>query len=304
MRKNRMFAAITSFTLLYVSAFAMPAGAEEGPPGTVDATGVVGRGLRAKYDSETATLTIIKGSNEGTGEINPMMYNFGFSLCAVQTIVMESGVTKVGNRSFESCGSLEHVEFADTVRTIGEGAFEGCVSLSDFVLPDSLNTIGYHAFKDCVSLEEITLPYNMRHTGSEMFTGCTSLRSLTILNPDCPIYNEPSLTDCVVRGYNSSTAQSFAEKNGLAFESLGDIPEPYPTLGDYDGDGLVDPADAQLILTGYANMLVGVITAADFRAGDVDGSGVITPEDAQYITRYYMQKDVLGYPTEWRDIIE
>ena len=97
MKKSRVFAAITSFTLLYVSAFAMPAGAEEDPsdgkndpasgeedpfdgkndlPGTVDATGVIGKNLRAIYDSQTATLTIRKKSDEGTGEIDRIMYSF------------------------------------------------------------------------------------------------------------------------------------------------------------------------------------------------------------------------------------
>ena len=111
------------------------------------------------------------------------------------------------------------------------------------------------------------------------------------------------MTGCVLRGYNSSTAQSLAQEKGLVFESLGDIPVPSPTLGDYNGDGSADIIDAQQVLIYYAEEEPYALSQADFRAADTDRNGAITALDAQNIMRYYLLNDLMEQPTQWSQII-
>ena len=77
-------------------------------------------------------------------------------------VIIEDGVTSVGNYAFEACPNLSSVVLPDTVTTIGEGAFSQCTKLTDITLPAGLTQIGNYAFYRCAELTEITLPDNLR----------------------------------------------------------------------------------------------------------------------------------------------
>ena len=65
--------------------------------------------------------------------------------------------------------------------------------------------------------------------------------------------------------------------------------------GDADGDGVVTPVDAMLVLQFY----VGDITEADLNAAvcDVDGDGYVSPVDAMLILQHYVG-DITEFPVE------
>ena len=98
----------------------------------------------------------------------------------VKKIVIEDGVTSIGDYAFRGCSSLASITLPDSVTSIGDCAFVFCVGLSSITLPDSVTSIGDSAFKNCSSLTSITIPDRVTSIESRAFTGCSSLTSITI----------------------------------------------------------------------------------------------------------------------------
>ncbi len=71
-----------------------------------------------------------------------------------------TGLTSIGERCFEKCGSLQQIEITDKIplTTVGIYAFDQCTSLQSVYLPDSMQTIGECAFANCKSLTTLSVP--------------------------------------------------------------------------------------------------------------------------------------------------
>ena len=95
----------------------------------------------------------------------------------IEVLILESGMTRLGERAFSGCGQLTEVAIPGTVTEIGSRAFEGCEKLVTVSLPDGLETIPAYAFKDCKSLLEITIPFSVMRIGYGAFSGCTKMQS-------------------------------------------------------------------------------------------------------------------------------
>ena len=110
-------------------------------------------------------------------------------------------VTKIGDRAFADCDSLETatmpalaipylhdsaINLKTVVITSGESiadmAFWNCESLTSVVIPEGVKSIGEYAFKGCTSLTGITIPEGVKSIGWEAFYGCTSLTNVVIPN--------------------------------------------------------------------------------------------------------------------------
>ena len=111
------------------------------------------------------------------------------------------------------------------VKQIGKGTFSECTDLTIVNIPDSVVIIEENAFEGCSGLTSIVIPDSVVKVESNAFDKCENLVSITIKNPDCEIENlGDALSEIVViYGYNSSTAQNYAEKNNVKFVSLDDI---------------------------------------------------------------------------------
>ena len=71
-------------------------------------------------------------------------------------LIIEEGVTKVGNISFRDISPLVNVTLPSTVTTIGEYAFSG-TSVESIDIPYGVITIGLHSFSD-TNLTRVKLP--------------------------------------------------------------------------------------------------------------------------------------------------
>ena len=100
----------------------------------------------------------------------------------VKKVVIEDGVTSIGNSAFDSCSNLTSITIPDSVSSIGNFVFYGCVSLTSITIPDSVTSIGNFAFNGCVSLTSITIPDGVTSIGNDAFSYCVSLTSITIPN--------------------------------------------------------------------------------------------------------------------------
>ena len=121
----------------------------------------------------------------------------------VQKVVIQRGVTSIGNGAFSGCNDLTEVAIPGSVKIIGKsaflrcsnltsltiekgvvtiesGAFSGCSSLTHVTIPDSVTSIGQSAFNKCVSLSSVEIPSSVKSIGRAAFNECKSLSSLTL----------------------------------------------------------------------------------------------------------------------------
>ena len=163
-------------SLLPVSAFA-----------DTTASGTCGDNLTWTLDGD-GTLTI-----SGTGEMwdYDFIYDngsyktsapWGKCYSSITSIVINDGVTTIGESAFFGCISLASVTIPDSVTSIGISAFCVCSSLASVTIPDSVTSIGSSAFDGCSSLASVTIPDSVTSIGGSAFNGCSSLASVTIGN--------------------------------------------------------------------------------------------------------------------------
>ena len=130
------------------------------------------------YDEETQTLTISgTGRMDDYDEVYAPWYSY---IEEIKTVVVEEGITYIGQSVFEGCTALESVSLSDTVREIGPEAFKYCESLSEIVLPESLLAIDKNAFHGCNALTRITLPAAVTTVEERAFFYCKGLVSIDV----------------------------------------------------------------------------------------------------------------------------
>ena len=114
------------------------------------------------------------------------MYDYDYSSPApwdsdkgsIEHIVLEDGVTSIGENAFDYCTSLTSVAIPDSVTSIGNSAFSSCISLTSVAIPNSITNIGSYAFSNCDSLPSVTIPASVTNIGSAAFRSCTSMTGI------------------------------------------------------------------------------------------------------------------------------
>ena len=76
----------------------------------------------------------------------------------VKKVVIQEGVTSIGNSAFAWCGKLTSIEIPSNVACIGNFAFYNCTGLTSITIPRSDTSVGYFAFSASNKLPEITVP--------------------------------------------------------------------------------------------------------------------------------------------------
>ena len=103
-----------------------------------------------------------------------------YGCSSLSEIVIPSSVTSIGDRAFYGCSSLSEIVIPSCVTSIGNGAFYGCHSLSEIVIPSCVTSIGDSAFSYCRSLSEIVIPSSVTSIGDSAFSYCRSLSEIVI----------------------------------------------------------------------------------------------------------------------------
>ena len=135
----------------------------------------------------------------------------------VTKIIVEDGITYIGDYAFRSCVNATSAVMADSVTSTGECAFMACYALGSVVLSENLKTIGYGSFASNTSLTEITLPEGLTVIGEYSFRNCP-LKAIVI---------PASVTEIGPEAFMDGTALTEIKFCGSA-----------PVIGDYAFGGL------------------------------------------------------------------
>ena len=247
-----------------------------------ETSGKCGDDLTWSYDEMTATLTISgTGDMYDYGYLDERSSWFDYR-SNIRKIVVEDGCTRIGKLAFRSCTKLSKVELPDTLLSIGNSAFDGSLCVNCKIrIPDSVTSLDPSSFvnsqigdinipsgvtkiPDCsfmyTHLTSVIIPENVKKICTYAFVG-KELQTVMIMDPDCEIEGKSFLNSGlyegegsyypskgtftgVIYGYKDSTAQAYAEKNGITFKSIESIST---SKGDLNDDGVVNISDAVIL---------------------------------------------------------
>ena len=98
----------------------------------------------------------------------------------IKSVVIESGITKIGAYLFYDCYGILSVVIPESVTEIGNSAFERCYYMSDMSLPSGLTSLGEEAFLNCGNLTSVTIPSSLTTISERAFSECYRLEKVTI----------------------------------------------------------------------------------------------------------------------------
>jgi len=104
--------------------------------------------------------------------------NYAFNSVDIKTIEIPSSVTKIGEMTFVNCVDLESIELPDSIVDVGEGAFYGCSALKNVKFSKNMTAVAPNMFLRCSSLESIEIPENIKVIGMNAFLGCDTLKNI------------------------------------------------------------------------------------------------------------------------------
>ncbi len=200
------------------------------------------------YDRKSKTLTI-KG--DGATPDYPNWNNTPWFeyLDDIEHLIVEEGITRIGNYTFYNFVSCKDVLLPSTLTEIGKNAFS-YGAFQEIVLPEALIVIDYRAFDHC-SLKYIKIPAAVEQIGKQSFQfsqnlsavefdsfckcevldsafmNCENLNSISVpsqvsLGKQCVGFDRFSKTvdGFTIYGYQNTSARSYAVVNGINFVDL------------------------------------------------------------------------------------
>ena len=184
--------------------------------------------VTAVFNDTTSTLTI-----NGVGNMKDFSFSWGdvhtFETIRerTQSVVINNGVTNIGNVAFAGCRNLTEITIPNSVTSIGDVAFFAS-GLTSVVIPNSVTSIGDWAFWYCKNLTSVTIPNSVTSIRAGTFAYCIALTNITIPNSVTSIeyrafYNSgltsiiipESVTYIGTRAFQNSALTSVTMSEGL-----------------------------------------------------------------------------------------
>ena len=133
--------------------------------------GAPGSAKRVTWSYADGTLTI-----SGQGKMHDYKVDVGAKgpwaayMDDIKKVVIEEGVTYIGEFAFFHYCSLRDVELPQSLKGIGEAAFGLCMRLTHIDLPDGLEDIGWYAF-EYTPLTKVIVPGTVKQISEFSFSG-------------------------------------------------------------------------------------------------------------------------------------
>ena len=180
---------------------------------------------------------------EGVTTLGNNAFYFEAKLTSVS---LPSTLSSIGERSFQGCGSLENITIPNAVSEIKASAFDECIALENVGLPSGLTSLGNFAFSQNESLEAITLPEGLTTMGTRVFANCTSLETIT-LPSTLGTMGEACFSECTalkeIKVADGNAA--FEDEDGILFDKDKEEIIAYPAAK--RGDSYVIPGTVKRI---------------------------------------------------------
>lgn len=186
-----------------------------GGSGEIVASGTCGDNLTWTLDGY-GTLTI-----SGTGD----MENYFISVLSP-----ENGAITPWN---EKRSDVITVVIENGVTSIGDNAFQGCVNLTSVTIPNSVTTVRYSAFENCTSLTRVNIPSSVTDFRGFAFSGTpwlTSLGEFATVNGILLAYQGSDGDVIIPSGVISIGSYAFYKCSGLTSVT---IPSSVTSIGSY-----------------------------------------------------------------------
>lgn len=145
--------------------------------------GTCGDNVTYKINNTTGEMVI-----SGTGPMRDYDANYPFENMApyrnyyknVKSLIIEDGVTSIGDYAFPKFSNLESISFGKDVESIGECSFTFCSSIKNLTIPNGVKIIKQTAFALCLNLLTISIPESVEEIGDHAFSPCSNLQSITV----------------------------------------------------------------------------------------------------------------------------
>ena len=125
-------------------------------------------------------LTLIISGSEDMYDFNESSVPWASKRAKIKTVIIEAGITSVGDYAFYSFNKMTTVSLPETITGIGSYSFCECNNLVNFNIPDSVQYIGDSSFYHCSSLKSIHIPDGIEIINVATFCGCVELTSINI----------------------------------------------------------------------------------------------------------------------------
>ncbi len=128
--------------------------------------------------SGDGTVLTIRGSGpmedyRGAGEVP-----WRQASAAVAALVVEDGITTLGDYAFQDMKRLAEVRLPGTLTRLGCCVFGGCAGLEEIAVPEGVRILGAKAFSGCTGLTSIALPSSLEAVDMKAFHYDSALRTV------------------------------------------------------------------------------------------------------------------------------
>lgn len=202
--KKRFLRVISACSSIFVllscpMLYSIPAGAAD----TAQTSGNCGAdGDNLTWNLDDNGVLTISGSGKMADFGNSTGTAAPWTRSAVKKVILDSGVTSVGDYAFYYCPNLSGVTLPEGVTSIGDWAFSGgeyvydlSFSLETLTLPESLNSIGNQAFMNLKSLSELNIPESVSFIGANALLNTAWFDAKKEAAGESPIYINSILID-------------------------------------------------------------------------------------------------------------
>lgn len=109
--------------------------------------------IKFTYNAKGSILTISgEGKTDDYTTILPGPFSPIYKNENIKHIVVEEGITYIGNSLFADCNNIESVEFPVSLNGIGTSAFDGCYKIKCIEFPESIKHIDPPGFSDSTNV--------------------------------------------------------------------------------------------------------------------------------------------------------
>lgn len=180
-----------------------------------------------EMNPDKLTFTIENGFATITGltDLKPGEFQHFYGPISAPKQINGHIVTSIANNAFSDVTGITDLVIPDNILDIGEGAFMPATDslLASVTIGYGVSTLKYKVFANQTALTSVDIPATVDNIEISAFDGCTAITDVTIrgrhaIIADDAFLNCTSLTN--IHGYNNSTAQEFAIKNGYTFIEL------------------------------------------------------------------------------------